>query len=168
MPACWQWKAAMFLNAIVIGAIFGAIAWPLIERTKGAMTRVLIGAMLGAFAGAGLAWAGLGRAGGNVLFGITAEELVLASGADFTRTLLHLADGAWKGAALLAILLLTIIAPARVVLGAIMGSILGAGLFQAMSYARDHLITTPISEIGLLGLVVLTLVLFFGVIASLK
>lgn len=148
----------MLLSDVLLGTVLGAILWPIIQRVVDSTNRAILGFILGGLIGGALAWARIGLYVGLIIgssLGANIDPIQQDLGAAFLEALYQTA----RGAAIGAVIVLSIRSISFVIAGAGIGLIASILLSGGLRLLNQEVLSTPIPGYQI------TLIVLFGTFA---
>jgi len=147
----------MLLSDVLLGTVLGAILWPIVQRVVDSTNRAILGFILGGLIGGALAWARIGLYVGIVIgssLGANIEPIQQDLGLAFLAALYQTA----RGAAIGAVIVLSIRSISFVITGAGIGLIASLFLSGGFRLLNQAVLSAPIPSYQI------TLIVLFGIL----
>jgi hypothetical protein len=155
----------MLFSDVLLGTVLGAIIWPIVQQVVDSTNRAILGLIIGGMIGGALAWARIGLYAGLVIgssLGANVEPIDQDLGAAFLEAVWQTA----RGAAIGAVIVLSIRSISFVITGAGIGLIVSLFLSGGLRILNQTLLTDPLSGLQITLVVLLGSLLSFGLLSG--
>jgi hypothetical protein len=155
----------MLFSDVLLGTVLGAILWPIVQRVVDSANRAVLGLILGGLAGGALAWARLGLFASRVI-GASLGANVIPIEEDLGLAFLEALLQTGRGAAVGAIIVLSIRSISFVITGAGIGFLTSLFLSGGLRLLNQALLTDPLSDLQITIVVLFGTFLIFGTLSG--
>lgn len=155
----------MLFSDVLLGTILGAILWPIVQKVVDSTNRAILGLILGGLVGGALAWARIGLYVGLIMgssLGANVGPVDQDIGLAFLDAIFQTA----RGAAIGAVIALSIRSISFVLTGGGIGLVVSLFLSGGLRLLNQTLLTDPLSGAQITLVVLLGTFLAFGIFSS--
>jgi hypothetical protein len=155
----------MVFTDVLLGTVIGAILWPIVQQVVDSMNRAILGFILGGIIGGALAWAKLGLYAGLAL-GASLGANVTPFDEDIGLIFLDALARTAQGAAIGAIIVLSIRSISFVLSGAGIGLLISLFLSVGLRLLNQTLLTDPLTGGQITVIVLIGSFAAFGILSG--
>lgn len=155
----------MIFTNVLLGTIIGAILWPIVQRVVDSTNRAVLGLILGGLVGGAISWAKLGLYSGLIIgasLGANVTPFDDNLGLIFLDALIQTA----RGAAIGAIVVLSIRSISFVLTGAGIGLLTSLLLSVGLRILNQSVLTNPLDSTQMTLIVLFGCLITFGVLSG--